>query len=203
MIFFLRVRLAVAVLCAALLAACTTPATRVVLLPQEDGRPSAVVVQAKGGEQTLSKPFARATAPLGAAGAPTVDQAEAAQIRSEFKPLFDLAPPRAQHYTLYFEAGDTVLTAASEIAMQEVIAAALSRSGGEIVVTGHTDTTGTPSDNDALSRRRAQQIRQMLTARGFPAARIEAVGRGQRELATPTGPNVSEASNRRVTVDVR
>ncbi|MET0541010.1 MAG: OmpA family protein [Variovorax sp.] len=196
-------RLALGVVCVALLAACSTPATRVVLLPQEDGRPSAVVVQSKGGEQTLSRPYARATAPLGAAGAPTVDQADPAQVRSDFKPLFDLAPPRAQHYTLYFDAGDTVLTPASEQTMQEVIAAALSRSGGEIVVTGHTDTTGTPTDNDALSRRRAQQIRQMLVARGFPGARVEAVGRGQRELATPTGPNVSEPANRRVTVDVR
>jgi outer membrane protein OmpA-like peptidoglycan-associated protein len=174
-----------------------------VLLPQADGHPSAVVVQSKGGEQTLSRPYARATAVLGATDAPRIDQADPAQVRSDFEPLFTLVPPPAQHYTLFFDVGDTVLTPTSEQIMQEVIAAALSRSGGEIVVAGHTDTTGTPSENDVLSRRRAQQIRQMLIARGFPAARVEAVGRGQRELATTTGPNVSEPSNRRVTVDVR
>ena len=188
---------------AVLVAACSTPATRVVLLPQEDGRASAVVVQSKGGEQTLSRPYARATAALGASGPPTVDQVDPAAVRKDNASLFDLAPPRAQRYALYFDAGDTMLTATSEQTMREVIAAALSRSGGDIVVTGHTDTTGEPAQNDDLSRRRAQQIRQMLVSRGFPAARIEAVGRGQRDLAVATGPNVDEARNRRVTVEVR
>ncbi|RZL95615.1 MAG: OmpA family protein [Variovorax sp.] len=186
-----------------MLAACTAPATRVVLLPQEDGRPSAVVVRAKGGEQTLARPYARATAAAGAVGAPVVDQADPAQLRKDNLSLFELAPPRAQNYALYFDAGNTVLTAASERVMLEVVASALARSGGDIVVTGHTDTTGTPAQNDELSRRRAQEIRQMLIARGFPAARVEAVGRGQRELAVPTGPDVNEARNRRVTVEVR
>jgi OOP family OmpA-OmpF porin len=189
--------------CAVLVAGCSTPGTRVVLLPQEDGSPSAVVVQSKGGEQTLAKPYARATAALGATGAPVVDQADPAQVRKDNKQLFELAPPRAQGYTLYFEAGGTTLTAASEQALKEVIDGALARSGSDMVVTGHTDTTGTPEQNDDLSRRRAQQIRELLVARGFPAARIEAVGRGQRQLIVPTGPNVDEPRNRRVTVEVR
>jgi len=198
-----RLGLAFFAACVAMLAACTAPATRVVLLPQEDGRPSAVVVQSKGGEQTLARPYARATAVAGASGAPVVDQADPAQVRSDNLSLFELAPPRARNYALYFDAGNTVLTAASERTMLEVVASALARSGGDIVVTGHTDTTGTPAQNDELSRRRAQEIRQMLIARGFPAARVEAVGRGQRELAIPTGPDVNEARNRRVTVEVR
>lgn len=198
-----RLGLAFAAACVVMLSACTTPATRVVLLPQEDGRPSAVVVQSKGGEQTLTRPYSRATAAAGATGAPVVDQADPAQVRKDNLTLFELAPPRAQNYALYFDAGDTTLTAASEQTMQEVVAAALARSGGDIVVTGHTDTTGTPAQNDDLSRRRAQQIRQMLVARGFPAARVEAVGRGQRELAVPTASGVDEARNRRVTVEVR
>lgn len=189
--------------CAVLVAGCSTPGTRVVLLPQEDGSPSAVVVQSKGGEQTLDKPYARATAAVGATGAPVVDQADPAKVQKENKPLFELAPPRAQRYTLYFEVGGTTLTAASESALKDLIDGALARSGGDIVVTGHTDTTGAPEQNDDLSRRRAQEIRELLVARGFPAARIEAVGRGQRQLIVPTGPNVDEPRNRRVTVEVR
>jgi len=189
--------------CAVLVAGCSTPGTRVVLLPQEDGSPSAVVVQSKGGAQTLDKPYARATAAVGATGAPVVDQADPAKVRQDNKQLFELAPPRPQSYTLYFEAGGTTLTAASESALKDLIDGALARSGGDIVVTGHTDTTGAPEQNDDLSRRRAQQIRELLVARGFPAARIEAVGRGQRQLVVPTGPNVDEPRNRRVTVEVR
>lgn len=186
-----------------MLSACGTPGTRVVLLPQADGRPSAVVVRANGSEQKLDRPYARATAALGATGAPVVDQADPAEVRKDNTALFELAPPLAQNFSLYFDAGDVVLTPASELAMQDVIVAASARSGGDIVVTGHTDTTGDMLQNDDLSRRRAEQIRQMLVARGFPAARIESVGRGQRELAVPTGPNVDEPRNRRVTVVVR
>lgn len=37
----------------------------------------------------------------------------------------------------------------------------------------------------------------------FPAGRIEAVGRGKRELAIQTGDEVDEPSNRRVIIEVR
>lgn len=192
-----------AIVSAALLAACSTPGTRVVLLPQEDGRPSAVVVRTKGGEQTLAKPYERATAKLDASGAPTVDQADPAQVRADNRSLFDLAPPKVQRYTVYFEAGGTTLTSDSQRAMTEALESALARDGGDIVISGHTDTTGAAAQNDALSLRRAQQVRQMFIDRQFPAARVEAVGRGERELAVKTADEVDEPRNRRVTIDVR
>jgi outer membrane protein OmpA-like peptidoglycan-associated protein len=87
--------------------------------------------------------------------------------------------------------------------MGQAMAAALARSGGELVITGHTDTVGTGPQNDDLSRRRAQQVRQMFIERQFPAARIEAVGRGERELAVPTADETDEPINRRVVIEVR
>ena len=64
-----RLRFPCAALLVALLAACSSPATRVVLLPQADGSASAVVVRAKDGEEVLSQPYQRATARKGASGA--------------------------------------------------------------------------------------------------------------------------------------
>ncbi|MDP9993697.1 OmpA family protein [Variovorax boronicumulans] len=187
----------------ALLAACSTPGTRVVLLPQADGKPSAVVVRAKDGEEVLSKPYQRATAAVGASGAPVVDQADAAKVQAENKPLFDMRPPPPQRYTVFFEVGGTTLTPASQQIMTEALAAALARSGGDIVVTGHTDTKGTGESNDQLSRRRAQEVVQLFVERQFPANRVEAVGRGERDLAVPTADEVDEPRNRRVTIEVR
>ena len=195
--------LSMALLAATLLAACSTPGTRVVLLPQADGSSSAVVVRAKDGEETLSKPYQRATAAVGASGAPVVDQADPAKVQEKNKSLFDMRPPLPQRYTVYFELGGTTLTAASQQVMTEALAAALARSGGDIVVTGHTDTKGTMEQNDALSRRRAQEVAQLFVERQFPANRIEAVGRGERELAVPTPDDVDEPRNRRVTIEVR
>ncbi|MBJ2157241.1 OmpA family protein [Variovorax sp. IB41] len=186
-----------------LLAACSTPGTRVVLLPQADGRPSAVVVRAKDGEEILSQPYQRATAAVGAKGAPVVDQADSAKVQADNKPLFDMRPPPPQRYTVFFEVGGTTLTPASQQIMTEALAAALARSGGDIVVTGHTDTKGTGESNDQLSRRRAQEVVQLFVERQFPANRVEAVGRGERDLAVPTADEVDEPRNRRVTIEVR
>jgi OOP family OmpA-OmpF porin len=198
-----RLLMACATALALLLAGCSAPGTRVVLLPQEDGSPSAVVVRTKGGEQVVAQPYQRATALAGSEAAPTLDQADAAKVRANNKELFDLAPPKPQRFDLYFEGGGTVLTTDSQRALDGVIAAALERSGADITVTGHTDTRGSDSDNDVLSLRRAEQIRQVLLNRGFPAQRVEAIGRGERELAVPTADNVDEARNRRVVIIVR
>jgi len=191
---------------ALLLAGCSAPGTRVVLLPQEGGAPSAVVVHAKAGpgaEAIVSQPYQRATAASGATRAPRVDQADPAEVQAEHRSLFEMRPPKPQRYTLYFDAGGTVLTAESQLVLEEVLAAALARSGGDVVITGHTDTVGSGASNDALSAQRAQQVRQMLAGRQFPIARIEAAGRGERELAVPTADEVDEPRNRRVTVEVR
>jgi len=201
-----RLSLFTAVTLALLLAACSTPGTRVVLLPQEGGAPSAVVVRAKAGpgaEITVSQSYQRATAASGATGAPRLDQADPAKVRAEHASLFEMAPPKPQRYTLYFDAGGTVLTAESQVVLEQVLAEALARSGGDMVITGHTDTVGSGASNDALSAQRAQEVRQMLVGRQFPAERIEAAGRGERELAVPTADEVDEPRNRRVTIEVR
>jgi OOP family OmpA-OmpF porin len=199
-----RPLLAGLVIAAAVLAGCASPGTRVVLLPQEDGSASAVVVRAKGGgEQVVSQPYQRATALLGRTEAPTLDQADPAQLREENKQLFELAPPRPQRFDLYFVEGGTELTPESHQALDGVVAAALARSGADITVTGHTDSLGSLQDNDQLALRRAQEIRQLLVQRGFPLERIEAVGRGERELAVMTADDVSEPRNRRVVIVVR
>jgi len=192
----------IAVLSAALLAACSTPVTRVVLLPQSDGTSSAVVVRSNNdAEETLSVPYQRAT--TAARGAPVVDQADPARVQADYKVLFDMLPPPVLHYTVYFDVGGSVLTGSSQIAMNEALKAAMARSGGEIVVTGHTDTIGSGPRNDELSRRRAQQVRQLFVARNFPPERIEVVGRGERDLAVRTADEVDEPRNRRVTIEVR
>lgn len=198
-----RARLFAAALATALLAACSTPGTRVVLLPQADDKPSAVIVRAKDGEEVLSRPYQRATAAVGASGAPVVDQADPAKVQADHKILFDMRPPAPQRYTVYFEVGGTTLTPASQQVMNEALMAAQTRSGSDIVVTGHTDTKGALEQNDMLSQRRAQEVVQLFVERQFPAKRIEAVGRGERELAVPTADEVDEPRNRRVTIEVR
>ncbi len=199
---------AVMVLVALTLAACATPApapvgTRVVLLPQADGTPSAVIVTTKSGSSTLSSPYQRATVRDGDLAAPAVDQSNASEARAVYGTLLDAMPPAPQRFTVFFQTGGTQLTAESQVVMGRVLDEALKRSGAELVIIGHTDTRGAGPANDALSLRRAGELRDMFVQRGFAAARIEAAGRGERELAVPTADNVDEPRNRRVEILVR
>ena len=185
-----------------ILAGCAAkPTTQVVLLPQADGSRSAVKVQTEATSNTLSEPFQRMQVRQG--DAPLVDSTTADDVHKQFAPLFAAAPPLATRSVLFFQTGGTALTLESQARLSQTLDEALRRSGAELVVTGHTDTKGSLASNDALSLRRAQQVREMYVERGFPAARIEAVGRGERELAVPTPDETDEASNRRVVILVR
>lgn len=180
-----------------------TPSTRVILLPQDDGRSTAVMVSNAGGEQLVSQPYQQATVAVNAQSAPALDQADPAAVKADFQDLFALRPAKPHQFNLLFDAGGTSLTPASVNVLDSVVAEALARPGADILVTGHTDTRGEMSENDALSLRRAEEIAQLLVRKGFAADHIEACGRGEREPEVPTADEVDEPRNRRVVIVVR
>lgn len=201
--FFRLTFAATALLLGSLLAGCASPQTQVILLPQGNGKASAVVVHSAGGDVLLSQPYQRTVARADARTAPAVEQLDAATVQKSQPLLFELAPPSPRRFTLYFVTGGTVLTPESMRMADQALADASARTGGDMVITGHTDTKGTAAMNDTLSAQRAQLIRQLFVGKGFPETRIESAGRGERELAVPTADEVDEPRNRRVTVDVR
>jgi OOP family OmpA-OmpF porin len=74
-------------------------------------------------------------------------------------------------------------------------------SGYRFRVEGHTDTVGSRDYNRRLSERRAMSVREFLVANwNVDRSKVDPVGMGQDRLLVPTGPNVPQARNRRVTV---
>jgi outer membrane protein OmpA-like peptidoglycan-associated protein len=66
-------------------------------------------------------------------------------------------------------------------------------------VQGHADPRGDPEANLRLSQLRAEAVRQYLVQNKHIAdQRLEAVGKGDRELLNPANPTAPE--NRRVTI---
>ncbi len=180
------------------------PGLKIVLLPQPDGTPSGVVVStAAGGVTSLSGPYQTASVREKDAAPARVGLTSEAQTRDAYKAIIDVTPPRAERFVVFFRTGGTQLTAESQPVMDRVLAEAERRSGAEIVIIGHTDTKGSTTANDALSLRRAGEVRDMFAKRNFPSNRIETAGRGERELAVPTADEVDEPRNRRVEVLVR
>ena len=193
-------------LLAVLATGCATPppaglTTRIVLLPQEDGSASAVVLRSGSAQQKIDSPYAQASAAAGQA--PQVRQLGADTVRQGYAPLFASAPPKSQRFVVYFLTGTTRLAPESARTISAVLDAATQFPGGEILIIGHTDTLGSTELNDALSLRRANEVRDMFVARRFPVNRLEAAGRGEREPAITTRDNTAEQRNRRVEIVVR
>ena len=172
-----------------------------ILLPGADGKTGALVVTHGAQEQTLSTPHAAVTIGRpGTLATSTVTEAEARQV---FDSALSAQPPRPTSFVLFFLLDSDEFTPESKAAVEDVLRDIARRPAPEVVVIGHTDTVGTDEYNDRLSVQRAERIRTRLIELGIAAERIQAAGRGKRELLVPTADQVSEAKNRRVEIVVR
>ena len=69
-----------------------------------------------------------------------------------------------------------------------------------MILTGGTDTVGSPETNLRMAQNRTAAVLRGLVARGIPAERFQLLAKGETDLAVPTGPNVIEPQNRRVEI---
>lgn len=67
---------------------------------------------------------------------------------------------------------------------------------------GHTDSVGSDGYNQALSRRRAESVRQYLVEQGVSADRLTARGYGEAQPIDDNGSETGRSRNRRVVMDV-
>lgn len=198
-----RLVLALLLAMSALLQGCATPPTeRIVLLPNEDGRKSAVVVTRRGGGSVeLDQPYAAAQVSSAAITVAPTSNAEA--VQSRYATLLSVQPPRVRSYTLYFESNRAQLTADSQREVDRILSEAAVVPAAEIDVIGHTDTLGATEYNDSLGRTRAEFVASLMGGRGFQRARMVVQSRGEREPLVPTPDGVDEPRNRRVEIRLR
>jgi outer membrane protein OmpA-like peptidoglycan-associated protein len=200
------VRLAIVLLTALALSGCAEPpkgprySERITLLPNKDGRQSAVIVTRKGSEQTIAKPYETLEL-VGKQEQRTSLAAEAVQER--YGGILKAQPARPFTYTLFFNSGTTDLTPQSRSSVNEVTKKIKAFPAAQVTVIGHTDRQASDELNDALSLKRAAAIRDLLLQVGIPRQAIEIVGRGEREPLVPTADGVSEERNRRVEIKLR
>lgn len=192
-----RVALAAA---AAIVAGCAAPQGRVVLLPERDGRASAVTVTQGERTATLDQPYAAAR--LTSRG-PQPYASGAAEVKAQFGAALAAQPAPPQQFTLYFVEGRDEFTAESTRAFDGVLAEIARRPVPDVLIVGHADAVGSDALNDRLSRQRAEVVLRALVARGISADSITVSGRGKRDPVVPTAEGVAEPRNRRVEIFVR
>jgi outer membrane protein OmpA-like peptidoglycan-associated protein len=187
-----------------LLSACCGPKDLIVVLPGSDGQIGGVVVETDGNKIVLDKAYAGARPGTGATEPVDVGAYEVERI---FAKALAARPIPPKSYTLYFESGGDEIVPDSRAALDAMLAEVSERKAVEVVITGHTDTTGSSNDNDRLSLDRARtvekQLRDTLAAKGVQSESVTAVGRGERELLVKTADQTAEPRNRRVEITVR
>lgn len=102
---------------------------------------------------------------------------------------------------IQFEFGSAELTAGARQVLDELGAALQSEelSSFQFSLVGHTDAVGSDVANLELSQARAESVKNYLIGQfGVDAARLEASGVGEADLADPSDPN--SGVNRRVVI---
>jgi len=73
----------------------------------------------------------------------------------------------------------------------------------QLVIVGHTDSTGNDAANQTLSLHRAESVRDYLAGKGIAAARVQVSGEGERQPVADNSTADGRARNRRVEIFLR
>jgi outer membrane protein OmpA-like peptidoglycan-associated protein len=110
-------------------------------------------------------------------------------------------PSRSAAFQIKFEFGSAQLSEEATQILDRIgaVLSAPDAGGAKFRIAGHTDGVGSASRNQKLSEQRAESVKAYLTGHfGIDDARLEAVGKGSRELLDRSDP--AAAVNRRVEI---
>jgi outer membrane protein OmpA-like peptidoglycan-associated protein len=103
--------------------------------------------------------------------------------------------------TFTFDAGSAAVKATTDATLLEIARTVKTRNRTFVDVIAHTDTSGTPQGNRALSEKRAAAVATYLTAHGVSKARIASRGLGESApLYNPETSDSQKAANRRIEI---
>lgn len=193
--------LSAALAVALLIAGCATPRDRVILLPDAQGKVGKIAVLGKDGEIVLDQAYAAASTDT--RGGVTTQKLDAETVRRSYAAELAGLPLRPVTYQLYFKGNTIQFTAESENNAPRFYAEIAQRPVAEVTLIGHSDTTGSATENQQLSLLRAMIVRAQLVGLGVSGFRIGVAGQGENKPVVPTADNVDEPRNRRVEIQVR
>jgi outer membrane protein OmpA-like peptidoglycan-associated protein len=100
-----------------------------------------------------------------------------------------------------FDTGSAALNASTNSTLLEIARTVKTRTRTYVDVLAHTDTTGSPQTNQALSDKRAAAVASYLASRGVSRARIGSKGLGETSpLYNPEVDETQRAANRRIEI---
>jgi len=173
-----------------------------VLLPDPDGTVGRATVSNASGATELSEARAATRISPNQAPSPATVMSEA-DVQREFGDALASLPPAPQTFTLYFQFESEDLTPDSKALVTATLQAVKGRPVPDVLVVGHTDTTGPATLNFQLALRRAQTVRALLMTAGLDDSAIVVASHGESQPLVPTPDDTYEPRNRRVLITVR
>ncbi len=180
--------------------------TSVLLIPDPTGKVGEVVMENKAGTQTLTK--SNQIAEVGKVDKKPDDPEilTPREVNSKYSDIIVKEPRYPKRYNeLKFASGSAEISPEYNLYLNEIVATAQKLLSCDIVVVGHSDTTGSNKDNKTLSLKRAVNIRNTLINLGISEKCIENPPRfyGESDLLVQTPDETDEPRNRRVEVEIR
>jgi outer membrane protein OmpA-like peptidoglycan-associated protein len=99
---------------------------------------------------------------------------------------------------IYFDSGSATLKPSSFSVLDDVADLLRENSEVRVEISGHTDSDGSSSYNQDLSRRRAESVRSYLVQKGISASRLTTVGYGESQPVASNATADGKAQNRRI-----
>ncbi|MFI5218469.1 MAG: OmpA family protein [Bacteroidia bacterium] len=103
---------------------------------------------------------------------------------------------------ILFETNSSVLSYQSQDALNKFAQSLQNNPETKIVVSGHTDNTGTDAINQPLSERRAESVSNFLTSKGVSRDRMTTVGNGANQPVADNTTDAGRTQNRRVEITI-
>lgn len=103
---------------------------------------------------------------------------------------------------LLFSTGSAVLKAGAYDEINRVAQVLNQYPETTMMIAGHTDSVGSESSNQVLSERRAEAVKNALTAQGVSSSRMRTVGYGEGQPIADNNTEAGRQMNRRVTVTI-
>lgn len=102
--------------------------------------------------------------------------------------------------TILFDAGSSELSASAQSSLKSLATSLQNNPKVTVLITGHTDSLGTPGYNMELSVKRAESVKNYLAAAGISDKRMVTRGKGATENKADNSTREGREKNRRVEV---